>query len=446
MKNDQIIEFLAKLITIESVSTDPGRFSQIVNAAHLLENKLQSLGFQTEIISAAKTAPPLLIASRVISPDAKTIGIYGHYDVQPEDPVSEWNSEPFYLSIRDGKIYGRGVADNKGHVVQNIAAIERLITDNRLTHNVVFILEGEEETGSIHFEKLVKKAEKILNTIDVFFVTDTSMHAKNVPQIFYALRGLIYFELKVQIGERDLHSGVYGNRVYNPVQILADLLSKIKNIHTGRILIPTFYDEVRTLSVDELQQLQKVARSEDEEQKEANVYSLTTIDNISVSLVTKILPSCDVNGILGGYTGVGSKTVIPKEAYMKFSFRLIENQSVDHVEKIVQSFIQKHMPKGVHYNLITHSKAAPFYTTIDNEFVKKTAQVFRKVFGTDTVFNRSGGSIPASEVFQRLFKRPVILTGFTLPDDNIHSPNENFDEEMFWKGITALTLLYSNLS
>jgi len=441
MTKTQIINFFSDFVKIQSVSTDKKRFLEIKKAVSFLKDFLLKLGFLVKVLEKEK-APPLILATLVFDKKAKTIGIYGHYDVQPEDPVSEWQTPPFLLTQKDGKFYGRGVADNKGHIVQNLFAIKKLIEEKKLKNNIVFILEGEEETGSIHFEDYVKEAKDILSKVDVFYLTDTGMHQKNAPQIFYGLRGIIYFELTVKIGERDLHSGVYGNRVYNPINVLADMIGKIKDIKTGKIQIPQFYEKVRKISKDELLLLKKTLKSDEEEKKEAAVFSLTEIDGFG-SLSSKIFPSFDCHGIISGFTQEGQKTVIPKEAKVKFSFRLVEHQNPNEIEKLVFDFVKKSLPKEVKWELRCLSKSAPFYTDVNNLWVKKTASVLKDIFGNEVVFNRSGGSIPAAEILQRLYKKPIILTGFTLPDDNIHAPNENFDEEMFFKGVEALEKIYS---
>ncbi len=436
-----ILSALSTFISIPSVSTDPKHGRDMKRAVDFLSQTLKPLGFKVQILKK-QTGQPFIYASRIIASKAKTIGIYGHYDVQPEDPVNEWASGPFKLTLRNGAFYGRGVADNKGHIIQNVYSINRLIKKNKLSNNIVFVLEGEEESGSGHFEEYVGGVKKELDRVDVFFVTDMGMHNKNVPQIFYALRGLIYFEIEVTIGSRDLHSGVYGNRVLNPIQILSELFSKIKNSATGQILIPHFYDEVRTPTKKEYELLKKTARTNQEEQKQAGTYAVSSINKLYPYLSAKIYPSFDPHGIVGGYIGEGSKTVIPRLASAKFSFRLVENQSPVKIEKIVRKFIAESLPKGARYKLLTLSSDSPFYTSVDNEFVRKTAASLEDVFLNKALINRSGGSVPAAEILSRLFKKPVILTGFTLPSDNIHAPNENFDEDMFFKGIIALEKLY----
>lgn len=463
MNRQKILQTLKEFIRIESVSTDPKRFSEVEKACNFLEQKLRSLGFRTKKFQK-KGAPPLLVAEykvkrqassakrqeknterKTLNSEPVTIGIYGHYDVQPEDPKEEWKTSPFEVAVKDGKIWGRGTADNKGHVIQNIAAVAELITQNALQCNVVFILEGEEETGSVHLGDYLHEAKDILSDVDVYYVTDVGMHDRDVPQIFYGLRGLIYYELKITIGARDLHSGIYGNRVYNPINVLSDLIARIKDVRSGKILIPHFYDDVRVFSKKELQGLATVKRTDAEEKKEAGTFVVIGQNHTYPYLAAKIYPSFDVHGIIAGYTGPGSKTVIPRSAQCKFSFRLVEHQNPDTIEKLVRAYIKKELPDGARYELSVNSKDAPFYTDSSNKYVKKTKDSLQSVFKHAPLLNRSGGSIPAAEMFQRLFKKPIILIGFTLPDENLHAPNENFDEEMFWKGIEALKKIYSNV-
>lgn len=278
--------------------------------------------------------------------------------------------------------------------------------------------------------------------VDVWYVTDSGMFSKNVPQIEYALRGLVYFELSITTGERDLHSGLYGNIAYNPANILASLFARMKDGETGEILIDGFYNDARAPDAFELKLLESTMISDDLLMKEMNVYAVSKMKGVPAYLASKIRPSLDIHGIQSGFTGEGPKTVIPRVAQTKFSFRLVENQDPKIIEQLVRAFIEKHLPEGVKYELKILSSDHPFYSSFENEYIKNIASIFSKHFGNTTVFNRSGGSIPVAEMIQRILKKPVVITGFTLPDDNIHAPNENFDEEMFWSGIEALKKVY----
>lgn len=435
---------LREFVSIRSISADPKNADDMRAAVKFLEYHLVRLGFEVKQINQ-RNHPPIVIAKRIANPGATTIGIYGHYDVQPEDPIAEWKTQPFTLTKKGGKFYGRGVADNKGHIIQNFAAVENLIRKNQLHNNLVFILEGEEEMGqAANFENCMKLAKKSLGNIDLFMVTDTEMNKKNVPQIFFGLRGIVYFEIKLETGTTDLHSGTFGNRAHNPIQILTALFAEMKD-KQGRIMIPGFYDTVRRPTKLEFEMLKKIKRTEAEEMKEAHAYALAPFFSIHPDLSTKIFPSFDLHGIYSGYIAPGAKTVIPHQAMAKFSFRLVEHQNPQKIAELVGKFIQEHMPKGVRYELKMFESAPAFYTDITHPTVQKIAQILSATFKTETQYNRDGGSIPAAEILQRMFAKPMVLTGFTLSDSNMHAPNENFDEDMFFKGITALEHIYAAL-
>ena len=450
MKNKSF-QLLSEFVSIQSVSTDSSRHVEILKAVEFLKKEIKTLGFEVKTYQKNNCSPLIVAKSafaKASTRQGKTIGIYAHYDVQPEDPVEQWESPPFKLTSKNGKFYGRGVADDKGHIIQIIEAIRKLVKTQNLAslrNNIVLIFEGEEENESKNFETLVNqarppfaKASEGLGKIDVFYILDMGMKEKNIPQIFYGLRGIITGELKVKIGLTDLHSGIYGNRVLNPVQVIAGLLAKIKDGRTNKIKIPGFYDRVIKISQKETDLLSEYVLSEDEEKKNAGVKNFT-----GDFLSSKVFPSFEVNGILSGYTGPGSKTIIPSEAILKFSIILVPNQKSQEIKKIVKKFIEDNLPKEIDYDLKINNGCDPFYTDFENPYAKETAKILGEVFKNKTYFNRSGGSIAAAEILQRLFNKPIILTGFTLPDENIHAPNENIDQEMFFKGIAALEKIFS---
>lgn len=437
MNNNEAYEKLEKLVAIRSISTDKEKRSELIKAAEYLKEEILALGMDVDFYEV-DGCPPLLVGKKLVSESAPTIGVYAHYDVQPEDPLDKWSSPPFKMTKRGNKLYGRGVADDKMHLVQSLTAVKNLIGKNGLKNNIVLIFEGEEETGSDHFEELVKKAEDDIKKIDVFYILDVGMKATNIPQIFYGLRGIAGFELKIKIGESDLHSGVYGNRVLNPAQVAADLFSKMKD-NKGKILIPGFYDKVKEFTQDEINVLSKMVPDDESERKTAKVNRM-----VGGFLESKIKPSLDINGIASGYTGQGFKTIIPAEATVKFSVRLVEYQDGPEIINKVEKFVEDNLPEGVDHEFIVKEAADPFYTDFMNPFAKKAAEILEEVFEGECLFNRSGGSIAAAEILQRLFKKPVILTGFTLPDENLHAPDENVDLEMFEKGIVALEKIFSS--
>lgn len=291
----------------------------------------------------------------------------------------------------------------------------------------------------------MNKYKKLLKNVDVWYILDVGMYEKGVPQIFYGLRGLVYYELKVKVGDRDLHSGVYGNAVLNPIQVIIELFSKIKDGSTHKVNIPRFYDSVRKLSKEEMSLLRKIDKLNAEKKKESGTYTLTSVSGYSSYLSSKIAPSLEINGIWGGYIGEGTKTVIPREASIKFSIRLVEYQDPKEITKLVKKYIKENIQKGVKYFLKEYGAGAdPFFTDINNEEVKNAVKIISDHFKKEVKFNRSGGTVPASEIIQRLFKKPVINTGFTLPDENIHSPNENVDIDMFREGIEVLKKIIGN--
>jgi len=436
MDKTNALDKLKQLVAIQSVSTDKKRNSQTIKAADLIKNELFKLGFEVKMLEK-NHSHPLIIAFKNSQNSKKTIGVYAHYDVQPEDPISEWKTPPYTATIVKEKIFGRGVADDKGHLIQTISAAKNLIKENRLKDNLVFIFEGEEESEGVYFEELVKNEAKILNNIDVFYILDTGMKDKNIPQIFYGLRGIVTFELQIKIGNTDLHSGVYGNRVLNPAQVLADLMAKMKNIKSGKITIPGFYDDCQRVTDEEIKLLSEYIPDQKTEKKNAQIK-----DFFADFLSSKIYPSLDINGMIAGYTGEGFKTIIPSRARVKFSIRLVPNQKFEKIAEKVKKFVSENLPSQVDYDLKTSSGAEPFYTDFKNEYVVTTATILKEVFNNNVYFNRSGGSIPAAEILLRLFKKPVIPTGFTLPDENIHAPNENIDVEMFYKGIEVLEKIF----
>lgn len=437
MNNGKYIKKLKELVSIQSVSTDNSRFTEMLKAAEYIKRELIGLGFQVEM-NRENNCPPLILGKKTINKNYPTVGIYAHYDVQPEDPVDHWASPPFVLTEKAGKLFGRGVADDKMHIIQSIAAVGNLLEKNELKNNILFIFEGEEEKGSDNFEKLIEKSKKAIGTADVFYVLDVGMKTKKIPQIFYGLRGIAGFELKIRIGKADLHSGVYGNRVLNAAAVACDIMSKMKDLKTGLITVPGFYDRVKKFSDEEIKLLSEYVPDEEMEKKNSGAAGF-----VAGFLESKIKPALDINGIISGFAGDGFKTIIPAEATVKFSVRLIENQTGSEMNKIIGEFISRNMPPKAEYELILKGDADPFFTDFNNRYAKKTATALKGIFGNKCLFNRSGGSIPAAEVLQRLFGKPIILTGFTLPDENIHAPDENVDIEMFEKGIAVIEKLLS---
>ena len=435
------VKLLSQLVQLPSISTDPNHRDDCQKAADLLESTLTSLGF-TVTQHQHENGLPLITASLQLDAKYPTIGIYGHYDVQPVDPVSEWQSPPFELTERDGKLYGRGTGDNKGHLVQNISAIQLALQAKSLKTNIVFIIEGEEESGSPSFEPLITQLKDQFGHVNSWFVTDMGMADAQTAKIYYALRGLVTFELTIQVADQDLHSGVFGNSVYNPIEVLAKIITPMKD-NRGRVTLPGFLVGQQMLSTGEKIKLEKAEEKSSSWLKTSNL-STKTIEPKFPHISAKIYPSIDFNGIEAGYTGQGFKTIIPSSLKLKFSCRLVEYQKPERVVKAIKEHVARCIPKKVRYTLTNLSSAPPFYCDPENPTLQRVAKSLTEFYGQSCLLTRSGGSVPAAEVLQRVFKVPVIATG-CLRDFYIHAPNEYIIKEEFKTGIKALRNVYERL-
>lgn len=452
MYETQAISLLTKLVSFQSVSADTSRHSELIGTAEYLKDTLLDIGFKVELVATKSSRP--LVCAYYDAPGAKEIvGIYAHYDVQPEDPVEGWHSPPFELTERGGKLYGRGVADDKGHVVQVIIALKELIESKELGYSVVLLMEGEEEAGTAYFEDLLKDVNVCdLSRVDAFYLLDMGMREKGVPQIFTGLRGIVSGEMVVETGSSDAHSGIFGNRIYSAAQILTSVLGNVKDPSTGKVNIPGFYDDIVPIGDEEYQSLVANADPEHELLARSKAFALAVNhfvpdiypSDMPVSLYSKLLPSFEINGIWSGYKGEGAKTIIPARASVKFSVRIVQGQSGAKMERLIREYFLSIIPKFAKVDItLKHSEAVGIST--DNKWIDKTAQILTKHFDNDVVYNRSGGSIPAAEIVSRLYGKPIVMTGFTLPDENIHAPNENIDKDMFFAGIEALKNIFCKM-
>ena len=450
MNQSEVLQLLTDFVAIESVSTDASRKPATLDAADFLSHQLEEMGFTLSVQSVNGSAP-FVIGSFIQDKTADTIGIYGHYDVQPEDPVEEWNSPPFKLTQKDGKLYGRGVADDKGHIIQNLVALRELVTEKKLKRNIVCFFEGEEESGNKNLEEILNAPENTyLQNVDAWLVTDMGARGSGEPQIYNGLRGIVYFEMTLETGTKDAHSGVYGNRIYNPAQLLAELFTSMKDSASGFVKISHFYDDITHPSPEEYAHLVSQADTSKALLDRSGARILPSSwgpfpgfpADMPLSLTSKLLPSLDIHGISSGYVQEGVKTIIPRKAMTKFSCRIVPGQQAEKVARLVQEHIKAHLPKGIKYDLKVVESSEAFYTSVDNRWVREIVSKLEEVFGNPVRFSRSGGSIPIAEALQRHYSKPVILTGFTLPDDNLHAPNENYDELMLWRGIEALKKIY----
>jgi acetylornithine deacetylase/succinyl-diaminopimelate desuccinylase-like protein len=434
---ERLLEELKALLRIPSVSTLPEHKNDVQRAAEFVAEKLRSAGLENvEIIPTDRH--PLVYAEWLHAAGKPTVLCYGHYDVQPADPLEEWRTPPFEPTVKSGKIYARGSADDKGQMYTHIKAVEALQAINgSLPINLKFLIEGEEEVGGLSITKYVEEHATRLQA-DVALVSDTSMYAPGLPTLNVGLRGLVYMEVEATGPSRDLHSGVYGGAAPNPIFGLVQLLGTVKN-KKGRIKVEGFYDDVVAPSQAELESWARLpfdARAFRAE--EVGSTRLTGERNYSVLERVWSRPTFEVHGIAGGFTAAGSKTVIPAKATAKVSFRLVPDQDPDDIIEAFREHLEDHTPKGIKIELRVLGASPGVMVNTDHPAIRVAARAMEDIFAKPTVFTRSGGSIPIVGDFARFLGIPTILMGFGLPDDGLHSPNEKYDLENYYKGIMTV--------
>lgn len=431
---ERYLRELTDFLSIPSVSTLSERKADVRRAAEWVAGDLNCSGMEN--IRLIETAGhPLVYADWLHAPGQPTLLIYGHYDVQPPDPLDEWKSPPFEPTVRDGNMYARGAADDKGQVYVQLKAIEMLKrhTDG-LPINVRFIYEGEEEVGGEGIEAFVKEHPEEL-ACDAVLISDSHMFAEGLPGIDIGLRGMVYTELTVQGAMHDLHSGLYGGVAPNAINALCHIVAKLKD-EEGRILVPGFYDEVRALTEEEREEMRGLPFNEEEyRQKEIGSPALTGEPGFSVMERVGARPTLDANGIIGGFTGEGAKTVIPAQARCKISMRLVSDQEPTTILARFKQYVEEICPPyvTVHVNYI-HG-AEPVLLPTDTPYMQAAQAALSEVFGREAVFMRGGGSIPIVSLFSKVLGAPSVLMGFGLPDDNLHAPNEKMKLDNVFKGI-----------
>lgn len=440
---DRFLEELFSLIRIPSVSSHTHRQPEIKKCAEQWKKLLLEAGVdQAEIIPTSGN--PVVFAAKTINPKLPTVMVYGHYDVMPAEPLELWDSPAFEPEVRDGKIFARGADDDKGQSFMHAKAFEYLVKTNQLKCNVKFILEGEEEIGSPSLEEFCKKNKKLLKC-DTILVSDTSMLAADKPSITTGLRGLAYWEIEVTSANRDLHSGIFGGAVANPIMELCNILSQLKD-KNGRITVPHFYDDVENISKKERELIKQIPFDENEYKSNLGIAHVHGENEFSTIERTGIRPAMDICGIWGGYTGEGSKTVLPSKAYAKLSARLVPHQRYEKIAKLVEKHILKIAPKYVSVK-VTHLHGAESYVCpIDSKEYRAAEKAYENVFGIRPLPVRRGGSIGVIPVFEKVLKVKPILMGFGLESDAIHSPNENFQLDLFQKGIETIVGFYNEIS
>jgi acetylornithine deacetylase/succinyl-diaminopimelate desuccinylase-like protein len=431
------LEGLKSWLRIPSISTLSEHKPDIRRAADFAINELRAAGMTSaELIEGEGN--PLVYAEWLGAPGKPTILFYGHYDVQPPDPLDEWNSPPFEPEVRNNNIYARGACDDKGQTYIQIKAVEGLLkSTGKLPVNVKFLLEGEEETGGEHIEAYVKTKPPRLKA-DAAVVCDTEMFAPELPTICIGLRGMVYYELFVQGADHDLHSGVYGGAAPNPIQAIAEIVCALKD-RDGHIKVQGFYNDVIPPSEKERAAWARLPFNE-KEYTEKEVGARELVGEPGVPLFERVWarPTLEVHGIRGGFTGEGAKTVIPARATAKISTRLVANQTVTKSVERMKAAVAAATPRGVTAELKVLHAGEPSLTNPDNRYIQAAAEALKETFGKETVYIRSGGSIPIVGVFDRYLGIPSVMMGFGLPDDNLHAPNEKFHLPNFYRGIEAV--------
>lgn len=436
---DRFLEELFELLRFPSVSADPKYKGDVQKAAEFVAQKLRDAGAdQVEICPTA--GHPIVYGEKIIDSNRPTVLVYGHYDVQPADPLELWDTPPFEPTVRDGKIFARGACDDKGQFYMHIKAFETMQKMGGLPCNVKFMIEGEEEIGSDNLGIFVQKNKDRLKA-DVILISDTSMISLEHPSIETGLRGLSYVEVEVQGPNRDLHSGVYGGAVANPATILAKMIAALHD-ENNHIAIPGFYDDVIELSAEEREALNKAPFDIEDYQADLGIKEIWGEKGYTTLERTGVRPTLEVNGIWGGYIGEGAKTVLPAKANAKISMRLVPNQNSDRITELFTEHFQNIAPKGVKVEVRPHHGGEPAVTPTDSIAYKAAEKAVLESFGKLPIPTRGGGSIPIVSLFEKELGLKTVLLGFGLDSDNLHSPNEKFDIANYIKGIETIPLFH----
>ena len=443
--NDRILTELFDLLKIKSVSADSNFKKNVKDAAIFLKENFEKIGCENiEIIETA--GHPIVYADKIISDSAPTVLVYGHYDVQPADPIELWNNPPFDPIIKktkthpEGAIYARGACDDKGQMFMHLKAFEYMKKFDKLKCNIKFMIEGEEEVGSVNLEKFLNENKEKLSN-DVILISDTGMIANDIPSITTGLRGLSYVEVEVTGPNRDLHSGLYGGAVANPINILSKMISSLHD-EDNKITIAGFYDKVLEMTENERIEVSKIPFSKEDYESEIDICRTYGEKGYVTNERNSYRPTLDVNGIWGGYTGEGAKTVIPSKAYAKISMRLVPNQQSENITRLFSDHFKKIAPIGVKVKVTPHHGGEGYVTQTDSIEYQAAEKAYFEAFGSKPIAQRSGGSIPIVPLFEKVLESKSILMGFGLDSDAIHSPNEKFGLFNFFKGIETIPLFY----
>jgi len=446
---ERFLENLKELVRIPSISTDPGSRAEMQRAASWIADHLRKIGMKNVAIyptnGRAPTGGHPVVYGEILEAgaNAPTVLVYGHYDVQPAEPLELWQTPPFEPTQVGENLYARGASDMKGQVIASLSAIEALLHEGCLPINIKLLIEGEEEIGSPHLGEFIADHRDLLRC-DYAVNPDTGMLGADIPTITYGLRGLAYFEIRIKGPEHDLHSGLFGGVVHNPAQVLCELIAGMKDAQ-GRILLPGFYDSVKALSDDERAELARLPVDEDFYLEKTGAPALHGETGFSPAEQVGARPTLDVHGLLAGFIGEGSKTVIPARAMAKISMRLVPDQDPVEVQKQLEQYLKENAPETVQWELVNLAGGPASVTDRSLPAVKALEEALQATWGKRPVFKREGGSVPVVAQMEEILGIPSVLTGFGLPDDNLHAPNEKIHVPTFYRGIDALIRFISLL-
>ena len=445
----KFLDELFELLRIPSISADPNYKNDVAKAAEKVASHLRNAGAENVEICQTK-GHPIVYGEKIIDVNLPTVLVYGHYDVQPADPIELWDSPAFEPIIRkteihpEGAIFARGACDDKGQMFMHVKAFEAMMQANELPCNVKFMIEGEEEIGSENLGTFIREHKERLKS-DIILVSDTGIISNETPSITTGLRGLSYVEVEVTGPNRDLHSGLYGGCVANPINILSSMIAELQD-DENKITIPGFYDKVEIVSEAERAEMARAPFNEEEYKKALSIEAVRGEKGFTTRERGSIRPTLDVNGIWGGYTGDGAKTVIPSKAYAKISMRLVPNQDPDEITKLFKNYFESIAPEGVKVLVKPHHGGQPAVTPIDSKGYEAASKAMEMTFGKKPIPLRSGGSIPIVSLFEEVLGLKTILMGFGLDSDAIHSPNEHYGLFNFYKGIETIPYFYKYFS
>jgi acetylornithine deacetylase/succinyl-diaminopimelate desuccinylase-like protein len=444
VNRERYLEELKAFLAIPSISALPQHADDVKRCANWCADEMRRIGMQ-HVRLVDTPGNPVVYGDWLGAAGAPTILFYGHYDVQPVDPLELWESPPFEATVRDGEIYARGSADDKGQVFMHFKAIEAHLKQNgALPVNMKIILEGEEEVGSVNLDNFIRDHKSELGA-DVVVISDSPMFARGVPSICYGLRGLVYFQIDLRGSSTDLHSGSFGGAVVNPAFALAQILAQMKD-RGGRVKIPGFYDDVVALQEEERQAWATLPYNEKQYKKDFGIPKVFGETGYTTLERTWARPTFEVNGLLSGFTGEGAKTVLPAVAMAKVSMRLVPNQTPDKIAELFEAHLRDISPKTVELKITRMHGGKPWMTSYDNPFVQAAGRAIERGFGRKPVFTREGGSIPVVSTFQEELGLPSVLFGVGLPDENAHAPNEKLDLANFQGGIISSAIFYDEIA